>query len=391
MQITQFISNFPKNEKSIIYGKSAAATNLCLSLARRGNSVQVFTPSEDRKDCIENYNGVEVHRYGSFIGYRSERFSLKILYKPLNYDADIVHIHSGISMTVIAGYRYALKKKVPLVITWHGDSIRGYGRYGKTIPRVAAYFYKKYLADKILSHADIIISPSEYYINESIFLGKYKDKIIAVPNGVNFEELDIPYSKEECKNELRMNGKNVILFMSALYSLKGPHILLRSIPKIVKEHKDSLFIFVGGGDIDKYKRLSEELGVKEYVRFTGYIKESLKPIYYRAADLFVLPSAEKFEVFPLVLLEASTFGLPIVVSDLNTFRCIIEDGYNGIFTKMRDENNLADAIIYLLENEDIMEKMGKNARKKVEGYSWENIAEETERVYKELIDERYQT
>ena len=111
----------------------------------------------------------------------------------------------------------------------------------------------------------------------------------------------------------------------------------------------------------------------------------MKPFYYRAADVFVLPSVMKSEVFPIVLLEASASGLPMVVSDLDTLKCIIEDGYNGIVTKRGDENNLAGAIIYLLENEGVREKMGKNAREKVKDYSWGRIAEMTEKVYEGLI------
>jgi glycosyltransferase involved in cell wall biosynthesis len=130
--------------------------------------------------------------------------------------------------------------------------------------------------------------------------------------------------------------------------------------------------------------LSRRLGVERNVKFAGFVEENLKPFYYRAADVFVLPSVMKTEVFPLVFLEASASGLPIVVSDLDTFKCIIEDGYNGIVTKRGDENNLADAIIYLLENEEVREKMGENAKKKVDDYSWERIAEETEKVYEEV-------
>jgi len=382
MQIAQFISNFPKNEKSIMYGKSMAASNLCLSLAQRGHCVQVFTPSEDRKDYTDNYKGVFVYRYGSVLEHRSERVSPGILYKPLNCVMDIVHIHSGISISLIAGFRCAREKKKPLVMTWHGDSIREYGRYSGVVAGVAAYFYKKYLADKILSHVDVIISPSEYYIDESRFLGKYRDKVVVIPNGINLEEFDIPYSKEECKRKVGLNGKNVVLFVGALYPLKGPHILLKAIPKITKEHKDTIFVFAGSGNVDEYIKLSEKLGVEKYVRFTGYIDEE-KPFYYKASDIFVLPSLT--ESFGIVNLEAMACSVPIVASNISGISDVVKNGENGLLVPVGNSDALADAIIYLIENEAVREKMGKNGKEKIEEYSWQKIAKETEKVYHRII------
>lgn len=382
MQLAHFIANPLKNEKSAVYSKSMVAYNLCLNLARRGHHVQIFTPSEEGKDYVDTYKGIVIHRYGSFLRYRSEHVSPKILYEPLKYDIDVVHIHSGISISLIAGFRYAMKKKRPLVITWHGDSIREYGRYSGFIPGVAAYLYKKYLADKILSHADVIISPSKYYIDGSRFLGKYRDKIVVIPNGINLEEFDIPYSKEECKSKLGLNGKNMVLFMGSLYPLKGPHILLKAISKVIKERTDTMFVFAGRGDVNKYKKLSEEIGVQKYVRFTGYVSEE-KPFYYRAADVFVLPSYE--EIFGIVNLESMACGTPIVASKIGGIPDIVRDGENGLLVPPRDSKALADAIIYLMENKDIREKMGKNGKKKAKDYSWERIAEETEKVYLSLI------
>lgn len=385
MRIAHFISNALKNEKSAVYVKSMIAYNLCLNLVQRGHDVRIFTSSEDRKDYIDTYKGIVIHRYGSFLRYRSEHVSPGILYKPLNYDLDVVHVHSGISISLIAGFRYAMKKKRPLVITWHGDSIREYGRYSGVIPGVTAYFYKKYLADKLLFRADVIISPSEYYIEKSRFLGRYKDKIAVIPNGINLEEFDIPHSKEECKTKLGLSGKNMVLFVGGLYPLKGPHVLLKAIPKIVKEHKDTIFVFAGSGDINKYKKLSEEMGVQKYVRFTRYISEE-KTFYYRASDIFVLPSLT--ESFGIVNLEAMACGVPIVASNVGGVPDVVKNGENGLLVPPKDPEALAAALIYLLENGTVRKKMGKNARKKAEDYSWERIAEETEKVYKELIDEK---
>ena len=380
MKVAHFVSNFPTGGESEAYGKSLAAYNICLSLARKRHDVYVFTISENKKDCVEDYKGIKVYRYGSLFGYRSEKFSFKILYKPLDFDFDIVHIHSGISITVVGGFRYAMKKRKPLVITWHGDSIREpeYGRYTGIIPSIATYFYK-YLADKVLAHSEAIISVSESYIYESRFLGKYRDKIIMIPNGLNLEDFDIPYSKEECRDLLKLDKeKNIILFVGSLHPLKGPHILLKAIPKIIKENKDILFVFVGSGDINKYKKLSEELRVKECIKFVGYVDRD-KPLYYKASDIFVLPSLS--ESFGIVNLEAMACGVPVVASKVGGIPDVVKDGWNGLLVPPGDSEALANAIIYLLENEDIRERMGKNGRERVKNYSWDKIAEETEKVY----------
>jgi glycosyltransferase involved in cell wall biosynthesis len=309
--------------------------------------------------------------------------SWRLFFDPLNYDSDIVHIHNDTPISMIAGLRYANKKGKPLIVTWHGDWNEN---YGGIVRRIGVYLLNRFLVDKVLSKARAIITPSKYYVEESRFLKKYRAKLIEIPNGIDLETFNIPYSKDECRKMLGLdNTKKLVLYLSALYPLKGPQILLKAIPEIVKTHKDTFFVFAGGGEIDKYKKLSEELDIQDYVKFTGYIEEKLKFLYYKASDVFILPSIETFEVFPLVLLEASASGLPMVVSDLNTFKCIIEDGYNGVITKRGDPKALADAIVYLLESEDVRKKMGENARKKVENYSWERVAEMTEKVYVQLI------
>jgi len=386
MKIAHFVSNFPKNSNSEVYGKSLAAYNICLSLAKRGHEIHVFTVSNDEDSSFEDHGNLKVHRYKSNIKYKSEGFSYKILKDPLNYDFDIVHVHSGISVAVLAGYKYCIKKNVPLVVTWHGDSIRGYGRYKGAIAGSASYFYKHILAKKLLKLAKIIISPSEYYIPVSQFLGDYKNKVIAIPNGINLDEFNVSYSKEQCKERLGLSGKKVILFAGSLYPLKGPHILLKAIPKVLEEKEEDLIcIFMGGGNIEEYKQLSQELNIEEKVKFLGYTQGELKVSYFKAADIFVLPSTESFEVFPLVLLEASASGLPMIVSNLDTFKCIVKEGYNGIFTKIRDEKSLSKAIIYLLNDEELLQTMGMNAKNEIKNFSWEEIAKLTEDSYSNLL------
>jgi glycosyltransferase involved in cell wall biosynthesis len=382
MKIAHFVSNYPRPSGKEFYGKSLAACNLCQCLAKLGHEIIVFTVHNGKGDYFEEFGGVKIYRFGSLLKHRSEGISLKLLRIPLNFDFDIIHIHSGISVATISGYNHAKKKNTPLIVTWHGDSIKGYGRYNGIIPSMAAYVYRYHLADAILNLSRYIITPSQFYVNESVFLGRYKNKLVSIPNGVNLSEFNHSLTKEECKKRLNLSDTRVVLFVGSLYSLKGPHILLESIPNIINTHKNICFVFVGGGDVGKYEELSKHLGIAKYVRFTGYIDQNLKILYYHSADIFVLPSTEKFEVFPLVLLEASASSIPMVVSNLETFNCIIKDGYNGIITKIRDKDSISSSINYLLENDMIRETMGKNARKLVEEkYSWDIIAKLTEKLY----------
>ena len=394
MRIGYYIMHFPYKSrlndrthfKQYKYGGAEiVAYQLVVNMAQRNHEINVFTTSVDSKNHIEKYKNIKIYRYGKNFKVGHSIISFGMFQKPIKYQVDIIHVHSSVAIAGIAAMRYAKRKNTPLVLTHHGDVQES---YGGVLRRVGVFFCNKYLINKVLSHADVIISPSEYYIDESRFLGKYRDKIVVIPNGINIEDFDVPYSKEECREKLGLSiNKNIILFVGNLIPYKGPDVLVKAMSRVVKEVPDVELVFVGSGKMrEELKKLSKKLQIEKNVKFTGFVKESLKSLYYKAADVFCLPSTLNTEVFPIVLLEASASGLPMVVSDLDTFKCIIEEGYNGLFTKRRDENNLADAIIYLLENEDMREKMGKNGREKVEDYSWERIAEETEKVYKDVLN-----
>jgi len=387
MKIGYFVHRFPylnviKNYK--YGGGEVVAYNLAISMAKRGHDIHVFTTSATYKDSVEKNGSIAVHRYGTLAQILQRGISPNLILEPLKHEVDIIHVHIGSSpLELIAALLYTKLKKKPLVATYHGDVIPS----RKSIAYRSSVWIYNAVVRKVLDFADVIISPSEYYINESIFLGKYHDKVVSIPNGINLEDFDIPYSKEECREKLGLPiDKKIILFLSVLHPKKGLHILLKAMPGVLSKVPNAELVIAGDGIMrGELEKLSEKLGVKDYVNFTGFVPENLKPLYYKSADVFCLPSSMSTEVFPMVLLEASASGLPMVASDLNTFKCIIEDGYNGLFIKRGNEKDLVDAIVYLLRNEDLRKKMAENAREKVKNYSWGRIAEITEEVYKSLI------
>ncbi|MEM4897829.1 MAG: hypothetical protein QXR18_06480 [Pyrobaculum sp.] len=89
----------------------------------------------------------------------------------------------------------------------------------------------------------------------SKFLYKNKDKITIIPNGINIEEFDAQYTKEGARKILSNSRRQEIVLYLALYEKKAPHLLLEAIPQVLDHIKDVYFIFVGGGDVERYKKL----------------------------------------------------------------------------------------------------------------------------------------
>jgi len=352
-------------------------------MAQRGHEVKVFTTSINAKDCLQEYEKVELHRYGTIIRYKKGAISPKLFWDPLSFDIDLVHAHFATPAAEIAAIRCSKAKKVPLIITYHGD-MREIGSFAS---KAITFLYNKLLLNWVMSQAKLIICHSPYYVEESRVLGKYKDKIAIVATGVNIEDFKLQYSRRACKTQLGFSPDcNILLFMGNLFPSKGPDVLIKAMPRILKSFPNTRLVLAGKGILEQeLKELAKKLGLEEYIRFPGFVTGSLKSRYYQAADVFALPSTMETEVLPIVLLEASAAGVPMVVSDLQTFRCIVEDGYNGLITKKGNEDELAHAIVLLLENQSLRDKMGENARGKVKDYSWDEIAEQTERVYKEVL------
>lgn len=385
MKIAHFISNFPTKERAQVYGKSLAVYNLCKELVDKGHDVHVFTISESNSEFFQNYEGINVHSYRPITGYKSEKISAKILTDPSNYEFDIIHIHSGISIPLLAGYLLAKKMGRPLVITWHGDSIRvpDQGRYCGPIAGSAAIAYK-YIIHYILQHADAIISVSSNYIERSQFLKPYGKKIKCIHNGINIEDFYPFESKENIKNDLKLGGETVILFLGSLYPIKGPDVLLKAIPAIVEKNINVRFVFAGGGDSQLYINMARDLGLSNYVRFPGYLNQRQKLAYLQASDVFVLPS--RMECFPLVCLEAMASGLPVIASNVGGIPDAIKNNENGLLIPPEDYQILSSSILMLLNDDQMRKDLGEKGSATTKHYSWAAIAEETVEVYRWLIN-----
>ena len=185
--------------------------------------------------------------------------------------------------------------------------------------------------------------------------------------------------------------KNKIFFLSLLdefHEYKGLDYLLKAI-KIVKDSVSDVKLVVGGKGVlmDHYIKLTESMGLSDNVEFHGFIPDENMVEYYAGANIFVLPSISSLqEGFGIVALEALACETPVITTDIVGVSSDLKEKNAGLSVAPRDHEALAEAIIYLLENEEISTQMGNNGRKLVKAsYTWKGIAQTMEKVHYELV------
>jgi glycosyltransferase involved in cell wall biosynthesis len=371
----------------------------------QNNEVHVVTPI--RKDyngndiSSLNYNFSDYFRSNihiHFVGVASDTFlyNARFQYECLKFvpklikkeKIDLIHSHSAHMPDLLLKLR---KSQIPTLTTVH-TTIKGQ-REGTKASETSFHnleFSEKMtlLAYPFLFLADeFYFGLKTYYITPSEWMKKYlladhpnlEKNVFVVPHGVN-TNLFKPSDKE------RSGSRNIVLFVGRLVALKGILYLVRAIPFILRDHPNTLFVFIGPGDKNPYVETLGKWGVREEnFLFLGQIDQVSLAKWFEKSDVYVLPSLS--ESFSLTLLEAMSCGLAAVVSNVGGPSEIIENNINGLLIKPGSVKAISEAVTFLLDNPDIRRNFGTNARETIEKtYTWQKTALKTSSIYKQVID-----
>ncbi|MHC3437879.1 glycosyltransferase family 4 protein [Natrialbaceae archaeon A-gly3] len=170
-----------------------------------------------------------------------------------------------------------------------------------------------------------------------------------------------------------------VLYVGRLAPKKGLKYLIEAM-----EDVDASLTIVGDGDErDRLEALAHESGAD--VTFVGEVAPDEVDTYYELAGLFVLPSVEG-EGMPNVVLEAMSWGLPVVATDSGGLPTMIDDGETGDIVPMRDASALEARIAELVADPEKRTRMGKRARRYVvDTHSWDWLVDELEDVYTRVL------
>lgn len=147
----------------------------------------------------------------------------------------------------------------------------------------------------------------------------------------------------------------LVLFLGARRDYKGVNVLLEAIPHVVRQRPEVAFAFVGPGPA------LPPVSTDACILDVGEVDSAERASWLRAADLLCLPSAG--EILPLSVLEAWSTSTPVLTSDLDTLRELV-DGSGGGMTAPRDATRLAEAIVSLTSDPDLLREMGRRGHER---------------------------
>lgn len=253
---------------------------------------------------------------------------------------DIVHIHtseppSAIRKCPFMWWSKLWKKKV--IVHFHAFSPETTinGKYQKVY---------KYL----FNHADKVIVLSqlwEKYVNDTFHLG---NKIQVIYNPCTTEILPEKYTKQ-----------NIILYAGTVNTRKGYTDMIKAFAKIAPQYPDWEIVFAGNGEIENGIKLAKELGIESQTKFLGWINGKDKDKAFKEASFFCLPSYA--EGFPMAVLDAWAYGLPVITTPVGGIPDIAKDGENLLLFQPGDCNKLAAQIERMIKDNTLRNSLTKQS------------------------------
>lgn len=325
-------------------------------LVRGTNSVSptikadVLCFASGRRTRVEYVDGAVVHRVGVWITLSSAPISLRYLwwFWRLQGKYDVLHVHYPNPLAILAILMTRGHRRT--VLHWHSDVV------GKSI----GVGFNNQIIKLIGGHVGVVVGATPAHVGETDVSRLLK----GTPTSV------IPYmaprsATHRSQPAVRLLGYGVsqekyrVLSVGRLVPYKGFAFLIDSAQLLDDRYE---FLIVGDGPLRAHL-IAKSNQLNSRVRLVGAVDELTKEALYESADVFCLPSIERGEMFGMVMLEAFSFGLPVVSTDIprSGVKHVNHHERTGLVVRPRDPSALASAISRICENHELHQKFGQNA------------------------------
>ncbi|MFA5455711.1 MAG: glycosyltransferase [Sulfurimonas sp.] len=344
------------------------------SLADRGIEVIIFGLGDLIVQDYSRISNIQVKTLNETITRNEGSFSklkylkaLPTIKKIINdFQPDIVHAHYASGYGLLG----ALSGFHPFIASVWGSDVFSFPH--KSFLHKAMLKFNLEKADKILSTSNVMAKETKLYTNKDIEV---------TPFGIDMEQ----FRPTEVKS-LFDKDDIVVGTVKTLEDKYGIEYLIKAF-KIVSDKYPNLplkLLIVGGGSLESnLKSLVKELNIEDKTVFTGKVPFSDVPKYHNMLSVFV--SVSNSESFGVAIIEASSCGKPVVVSNVGGLPEVVDDGVSGFVVEPRNPQQTADAIEKLILDEKLRITIGSNGRARVDKlYNWEDNLQQMIKIYEEL-------
>ena len=360
-----------------IGGKQKEVELIAKELARLGHRVHVITKLVEGTKRREEEGNLVIHRFSYREGLPIVTKILyilgivKIVKEILREERiDVMHANDLLGIC-IPSVLIGLLFKIPVIVQGHGTDILLL-RHGR--PRWKYLLYKL-----VIARAHRIVVNARYAISCLAEVGMPEDKITVIPCPIPVELIRKVQAEAEKPDDVMR-----IVTVANLIWQKGLSYLIAAAKKVCEHMRNVEFIVVGEGPLrDELLRQIKELKLEDKVVLAGSLpyEEALK--LTASADIFVLPSV--YDQLPIVILEAMALGKPVVATNVCGIPEVIEDAKTGLLVKPSDVDSLAEAILKLIENPELRERLSQEASRAATCYDIKSVVRLHIRNYLEAI------
>lgn len=367
---------------SYLPSHDGVATSVSMSasqLTKLGHNVSIIAPNRPHVREKKNvYRIVSVKLLQKPEIWEAIEIPQSSLFELFRKDFDIIHIHSGGTITNI-GWQIAKLHHIPLVLTYH-TLWKYYTHYLPFSFLVYPWLFNEF---NLLfgNTCNALIAPTEK-VKHIIKTYGIRKPIYVIPNGIELDRFSHP-EKGYLRQKLQIPLTTTLLLnVGRLEKEKSPDFILMAFSYLAKHHPDVVLVFVGEGrEKICLQKQAKQLHIDSQIFFTGVLPYAHMPQVYADADIFLFSS--KSETQGMVVYEALATGLPVIAVQDSAFSSILLDGYNGYMSN-KDPEEYAKKILQLLVYKEQRKVFKYNAQKSVIPFSIENTAKQLEQCYSEI-------
>ncbi len=364
-------SGYARRAHSILTAQQEAGWET-LAATRLGYPVQIGALAARKRDVVDGvrYERILPDHMASTMDGRLQQQASELLTMASEFRPSIIHTTTHFVNGLVAR-EVANALEVPWVYEVRGQLADTWASSRDEAAR-SSERYELFTAreSEVMLTADLVVTLGESMKRNIAARGVPEDKILISPNAVGGNYLETPLEHGAARQVLGLDPADLYIgTVSSLVAYEGLDDLVTAFALLAPRLPKLKLVLVGDGTAAPGLRDQvQRLGLSDRTIFTGRVRPEQARLFHLALDIFVVPrkdSAVTRAVTPLKPVEALASARPVVASDLDALREIVQDGVNGRLTKAENPERLAEVLLELLEDERLRRRLGAAGREYV--------------------------